>query len=50
MNVVYFDLGQGEDYVYYGTIKFIGLNKNDELKLNESQRRVYQKQNIESIS
>jgi predicted transposase/invertase (TIGR01784 family) len=49
VNVVYFDLGQGEDYVYHGTTNFIGIYKNDELKLNESQRRVYQKQHIKEI-
>ena len=49
VNVMYFDLGQGEDYVYHGTTKFIGLNKNDELLLNEKQRRVYQKQHIKDI-
>lgn len=49
VNVMYFDLGQGEDYIYHGTTKFIGLNKNDELLLNEKQRRVYQKQHIKEI-
>jgi len=33
INIVYFDLGQGEDYVYHGTTNFIGIHKHDELQL-----------------
>lgn len=41
VNIVYFDLGQGEDYIYHGTTNFIGLNKHDTLKLSEDQQLLY---------
>lgn len=41
VSIVYFDLGQGADYVYHGSTKFIGLHKHDELKLSDSQKDFY---------
>ncbi len=41
VNIVYFDLGQGEDYVYHGTTEFYGIHKNDKLLLSESQKIEY---------
>ncbi|MGD9731213.1 MAG: Rpn family recombination-promoting nuclease/putative transposase [Desulfamplus sp.] len=38
INIVYFDLGHGEDYVYKGTTDFRGIYKNDLLQLSETQR------------
>ncbi len=38
VNIVYFDLGQGNDYVYHGTTEFIGLHNNDVLQLSEKQK------------
>lgn len=37
INIVYFDLGQGEDYVYHGKTDFIGIHKADKLKLSAKQ-------------
>ncbi len=37
INIVYFDLGQGEDYIYHGKTDFIGLHKNDRLRLSAKQ-------------
>jgi hypothetical protein len=37
VNIVYFDLGQGDDYIYYGRTDFIGIYKKDKLKLSEKQ-------------
>lgn len=37
INIVYFDLGQGEDYVYHGKNDFIGIHKADKLKLSPRQ-------------
>ncbi len=42
VNILYFDLGQGEDYVYHGTTRFVGLHRQDELKLSDKQRDLYQ--------
>jgi predicted transposase/invertase (TIGR01784 family) len=39
IHVVYFDLGQGDDYVYHGTTVFRGLHTQDELLLSAAQRK-----------
>ena len=43
INIVYFDLGVGEDYVYHGYTHFRGLHTHDELQLGEKQRSLYGK-------
>jgi hypothetical protein len=37
INIVYFDLGQGEDYIYHGKTDFVGLHTSDKLKLSSKQ-------------
>lgn len=37
VNIVYFDLGQGTDYVYHGYTEFRGIHSNDILKLSRQQ-------------
>lgn len=37
INIVYFDLGQGEDYIYHGQTDFAGLHTSDKLKLSSKQ-------------
>jgi len=37
INIVYFDLGQGDDYVYHGKTDFIGMHKADKLMLSAKQ-------------
>jgi predicted transposase/invertase (TIGR01784 family) len=49
INIVYFDLGQGEDYVYYGKTNFHGLHKNDTLQLSEKQKELYIKKAVAEI-
>ncbi|MDR0412657.1 MAG: Rpn family recombination-promoting nuclease/putative transposase [Dysgonamonadaceae bacterium] len=39
INIVYFDLGQGTDYVYHGKTSFKGLHHRDILKLSAKQRK-----------
>ena len=41
VSVVYFDLGSGADYVYHGSTSFRGIHFNDELRLDEEQRKAY---------
>jgi len=41
INIVYFNLGQGSDYVYKGKTEFVGIHKNDILQLNKSQKDAY---------
>jgi predicted transposase/invertase (TIGR01784 family) len=38
VNIVYFDLGHGEDYVYKGVTDFRGIHKNDLLSLSTLQK------------
>lgn len=49
VNILYFDLGQGSDYVYYGSTLFKGLNKQDILELSEEQQELYYKEKIHEI-
>ena len=49
VNIVYFDLGQGDDYIYRGFTSFQGLNTGGELLLNDRQRAFYQHDSIQSL-
>ncbi len=49
INIVYFDLGQGTDYVYYGKTAFFGLHDQDELQMNETLHKKMKKENIYQI-
>ena len=39
INIVYFDLGQGKDFVYHGKTEFRGVHNNDILQLSTFQRQ-----------
>ena len=41
--IVYFDLGQGSDYVYYGTTSFIGIHNQEQLALSPLQKKYLKK-------
>jgi predicted transposase/invertase (TIGR01784 family) len=49
ITIAYFDLGQGEDYVYRGTTSFKGIHKGDTLNLAERQRELYEKAQVFQI-
>jgi predicted transposase/invertase (TIGR01784 family) len=49
INILYFDLGSGTDYIYKGTTRFIGLHNHDLLELNAKQKQLFKKDNIESL-
>jgi len=49
VSVVYFDLGQGRDYIYHGNTKFIGLHNHEVLELSEPQKRMFKVQTVEAI-
>ena len=34
INILYFDLGKGGDYLYHGTTHFVGVHTGDELQVN----------------
>ena len=41
INIVYFDLGQGSDYIYVGETIFKGMHDHDELSLSAKQQEIY---------
>ncbi|MDR0768550.1 MAG: Rpn family recombination-promoting nuclease/putative transposase [Dysgonamonadaceae bacterium] len=41
VNIVYFDLGQGDDYIYHGRTEFMGIHKRDVLKLSQRQQEQF---------
>jgi predicted transposase/invertase (TIGR01784 family) len=43
INIVYFDLGTGDDYVYHGISNFKGLHTHNELQLDNDQKKMYNK-------
>jgi predicted transposase/invertase (TIGR01784 family) len=49
ITIAYFDLGQGEDYVYHGTNTFLGIHKGDILTLSDKQKDLYGKQHVYQI-
>ena len=49
INIVYFDLGQGQDYIYKGKTDFIGLHQKDLLGLSEKQKTTFLKQEVADI-
>ncbi len=50
INVVYFDLGQGKDYVYKGKTNFKGLHEKDTLQLSIQQKQTFTKKEINDIA
>ena len=49
VNILYFDLGKGLDYIYKGTTSFIGIHQHDRLGLNEKQKQLFKTDSIESL-
>lgn len=47
VNIVYFDLGRGKDYLYHGKTEFLGVNTGEVLNLSPFQR---QKFNVDVVS
>lgn len=49
VNIVYFDLGQGKDYIYKGKTNFEGLHEKDLLQLSNKQQETFIKQSVSDI-
>lgn len=49
INILYFDLGSGTDYIYKGFTRFIGLHNHDILELNAKQKQLFKKDSVESL-
>jgi len=41
ISILYFVFGEGDDYIYHGTTRFIGLHNKTELKLTKEQKKLY---------
>ncbi len=46
INIIYFELGQGKDYIYHGKTKFTGIHLKDTLQLSENQKKVFKKKHV----
>lgn len=49
VNIVYFDLGQGDDYVYHGTTSFTGIHTHRELELSEKQKNLFRRVSVSDL-
>ncbi len=49
VHIVYFDLGQGKDYVYKGVTEFTGVHHKDVLQLSSSQKERFGKEKVSDI-
>lgn len=50
VNIVYFDLGEGKDYIYHGTTSFKGIHQHDVLQLRERKKEHYYPDRIDQVS
>ncbi len=48
-NVTYFNLGIGEDYVYYGSTNFVGIHTQDVLTLSDKQAQLFGTRDVKKI-
>lgn len=49
ISILYFDLGKGEDYVYHGQTRFVGLTKHDELQVTTKEKEVINMKSPEEV-
>jgi len=49
INIVYFKLGQGDDYIYVSDGSFRGMHLQDVLQLSEKQKEMYKVQEVRDI-
>ena len=49
VNILYFDLGHGTDYIYHGTTTFTGIHDHDKLELDVRQQKLYGEIQINNI-
>jgi predicted transposase/invertase (TIGR01784 family) len=49
INILYFNFGEGDDYIYKGTTLFTGMHNKTVLQLNPKQAELYKTQLVEKI-
>ncbi len=49
VSILYFDIGQGKDYLYKGQTEFVGMHQNDRLELSTKQKALYGNSEVHKI-
>ena len=49
ISIVYFDLGQGSDYLYHGQTSFVGVHSKDKLKISTKENAVIKMKTPEEV-
>ena len=49
ISILYFDFGDGDDYIYKGTTNFRGVHNNSILQLNKKQKELYDTSKVEKL-
>ena len=49
VSIIYFNFGQGKDYLYRGQTSFVGMNENDIFQLSDEQKAMFTKKNVSDI-
>ena len=49
VNIVYFELGQGNDYIYHGTTSFRGIHDQQLLELTPAQKKLFRKEKVANV-
>jgi predicted transposase/invertase (TIGR01784 family) len=49
ISILYFDLGEGADYLYHGYSTFVGVHTKDELRINEKENNVLRMRSPQEI-
>jgi len=49
ISIVYFNFGQGKDYLYKGQTKFEGVNQHDVFELSDEQKTLFNKETVSDI-
>ncbi|HIJ85197.1 MAG: hypothetical protein HW380_3826 [Magnetococcales bacterium] len=49
INILYFDLGEGKDYVYLGETSFRGMHTEEELILSEVQKELFKRKTVQEV-
>jgi predicted transposase/invertase (TIGR01784 family) len=49
ISILYFNVGQGDDYIYYGSSQFIGMHTKQELLLDNEQKQLYSVNKVADI-
>ena len=49
VSILYFNLGEGSDYIYKGSTNFLGFHNQKQLRLNSKQRELFKKEYPEEL-